>query len=584
MAFFSLYMGIPNMMPLIKKLGSLRFAVFLILSLAALLGFSTVMESLHGTPFAQKFFYNARWFDVFLSLLWINIFCSTLTRFPFKKHHTGFVITHIGILLLLFGALLSRIFGVEGQITLFEGEEKNRVVQPGYALRIWREGERASMLDLEAAKNRLGKTLPLSLQGIKKLTPLRILEHAKVRRVLSESGRASAVNHAVNATVSSDTFGVKEDVALIENDPENPHANSVQLGPARFELVIDANKKNPKLRLRRKTTGDVFLFELNGNPDDEMPLGESGLRLFDLHYFPHAKVVDQKLIDSPSDVAFNPAVQFQVKDTKDRVEEHTKFYLFPQFSSLRGGASHNFFDLEVQIEPPEDAAETQSTSPAFSFVAMQDGSWRYRISSSKTGTKEGALELGKKIETGWMDLAVEPKKTFGRAQLSTKVEEAHEKNRDAGNFAAQINVVKNDGSEETAWITEGGPVEIETAIGPYRLALFPKTKLVPFTLKLADFRKIDYPGTMNAAAFESDVSVFDPLENSTLAKTIRMNKPLDIKGYRIFQSSYIQDPDLGEASVFTVSKNPGIRFIYSGAAIILFGVIVLFYLHPFFKV
>jgi hypothetical protein len=35
--------------------------------------------------------------------------------------------------------------------------------------------------------------------------------------------------------------------------------------------------------------------------------------------------------------------------------------------------------------------------------------------------------------------------------------------------------------------------------------------------------------------------------------------------------------------VFTVAKNPGIGLIYGGAAIILAGVIVLFYLHPFFN-
>ena len=61
-----------------------------------------------------------------------------------------------------------------------------------------------------------------------------------------------------------------------------------------------------------------------------------------------------------------------------------------------------------------------------------------------------------------------------------------------------------------------------------------------------------------------------------------MNKPLDYKGFRIFQSSYIQDPEAGEASVFTIAKNPGIPYIYTGGCIILIGVILLFYLHPFF--
>jgi hypothetical protein len=35
--------------------------------------------------------------------------------------------------------------------------------------------------------------------------------------------------------------------------------------------------------------------------------------------------------------------------------------------------------------------------------------------------------------------------------------------------------------------------------------------------------------------------------------------------------------------VFSIAKNPGIPFIYTGALVILFGVILLFYFHPFFS-
>ena len=109
-------------MPVIRFLGSLRFAVFLIASLALILSASTILESVYGTPFAQKNFYAAHWFDFFLALVWINIFCAALTRYPFQKHHAGFVITHSGILLLLAGAFLSRAWGNEGQMTLYENQ------------------------------------------------------------------------------------------------------------------------------------------------------------------------------------------------------------------------------------------------------------------------------------------------------------------------------------------------------------------------------------------------------------------------------------------------------------------------------
>jgi cytochrome c biogenesis protein ResB len=127
------------------------------------------------------------------------------------------------------------------------------------------------------------------------------------------------------------------------------------------------------------------------------------------------------------------------------------------------------------------------------------------------------------------------------------------------------------------------PVVLETAKGPVKISIEPASRPLPFSLALKDFRKVDYPGTENAASYESDVSLHDDAESVTIEKTISMNKPLDYKGWRIFQASYILDPELGEASVFSIAKNPGIPFIYTGSLVILLGVILLFYFHPFFS-
>src|SRR3984893_5640526 len=48
--------------------------------------------------------------------------CYSLPRLRWRKHHVAFLITHLGIITLLTGSLIGRIWGVEGTITLFEGE------------------------------------------------------------------------------------------------------------------------------------------------------------------------------------------------------------------------------------------------------------------------------------------------------------------------------------------------------------------------------------------------------------------------------------------------------------------------------
>ena len=128
---------------------------------------------------------------------------------------------------------------------------------------------------------------------------------------------------------------------------------------------------------------------------------------------------------------------------------------------------------------------------------------------------------------------------------------------------------------------EGEARKIETPAGPLILALRQKSAELPFFLALKDFRKVDYPGSRQAASFESDVALHDPKENLTIEKTIRMNRPLDYKGWRIFQSSYVQDPAEGEASIFTVAKNPGIPLIYPGACVLFLGIFLTFFVPQF---
>jgi hypothetical protein len=108
---------------LFKFLSSVKLALPMILILAVFLASGTIVESLYSTPVAKRFVYGTWWFGGFLFLLGLNVFCSALSRLPWKKHHTGFVITHLGILCVLAGSLITRQSGTDGQIALAEGAQ-----------------------------------------------------------------------------------------------------------------------------------------------------------------------------------------------------------------------------------------------------------------------------------------------------------------------------------------------------------------------------------------------------------------------------------------------------------------------------
>lgn len=105
-----------------KFLSSLKLAVPLLFILVVLLATGTIVESRSSTWAAKHYVYSTWWFGSFLFLLGTNVFCSALSRYPWKKHQTGFVITHSGILLVLFGSMVTQQWGNDGQIALSEGE------------------------------------------------------------------------------------------------------------------------------------------------------------------------------------------------------------------------------------------------------------------------------------------------------------------------------------------------------------------------------------------------------------------------------------------------------------------------------
>ena len=113
-----------------RFLASLKLAVGLMVMLAVVLAAATVMESQHGMAYAHWYVYKSRWFCGLLGLLGVNIFSAAAVRFPWKRHQTGFVITHAGLLVLLIGSVQSFLGGIEGRVWLTEGETASHVIVP----------------------------------------------------------------------------------------------------------------------------------------------------------------------------------------------------------------------------------------------------------------------------------------------------------------------------------------------------------------------------------------------------------------------------------------------------------------------
>ncbi len=112
----------------LSLLSSMKTMAALMLIFAVAIGYATFIENDYGSMTAKADIYNARWFEILLGLLAINL---TLNIINFKMARKGkwLVFTfHVAFLIILVGAAVTRYMGFEGMMHIREGESSDVIV------------------------------------------------------------------------------------------------------------------------------------------------------------------------------------------------------------------------------------------------------------------------------------------------------------------------------------------------------------------------------------------------------------------------------------------------------------------------
>lgn len=112
---------------ILKFLSSLKLAVVVILSIGVISAIGTVYEAKYDAYYAQQVIYFSMAMYGILGLLCVNLIAVMVDRWPWRPHHAGFVLAHIGIIITLIGALITQRLGVDGTMA-FEIGASNRFV------------------------------------------------------------------------------------------------------------------------------------------------------------------------------------------------------------------------------------------------------------------------------------------------------------------------------------------------------------------------------------------------------------------------------------------------------------------------
>jgi cytochrome c-type biogenesis protein CcsB len=123
-----------------KKLNDILFSmvttVALLAIFAASIGYATFAENANGTPYAKEIIYNAKWFELLLAFLIVNMIGSIIRFKMTNKHKVSVLLFHLSFIVILIGAGITRYFGSEGIMHLREGQTSNEITSEKSSIRI----------------------------------------------------------------------------------------------------------------------------------------------------------------------------------------------------------------------------------------------------------------------------------------------------------------------------------------------------------------------------------------------------------------------------------------------------------------
>jgi len=114
----------------LRTLASLELSIILLVSIAVVMSFGTILESLQGAE-AARFVYHAFWFRLLLGLFALNVGAALWERWPRNRWRIGFAIAHASLLVVLVGSLVTAVAVQEGRLPLWEGETQSHFFAEG---------------------------------------------------------------------------------------------------------------------------------------------------------------------------------------------------------------------------------------------------------------------------------------------------------------------------------------------------------------------------------------------------------------------------------------------------------------------
>jgi cytochrome c-type biogenesis protein CcsB len=567
----------------IQFLGKVKFTTILLLGGAVIMILGTVVESRESREAAWSAVYGTLWFDIFLLLLGVNLILAVVNRFPIQRHHWPFVLTHFAIVLLLVGAWISTTFGYEGRLVIYEGSQESRLLMDALEIRTrWQAGTEdagtrpadagivSADFPLPSSRRLAGRVLQEEGDG---RPEIRIVEHVENGVAAIEMiGAGTQGAPGVEFVVSRGHQQVRQ--WLIAGDPDHGRIDLGVIAMAfrRAELEdlladtsADAQPPQAELVVTPADGGDPVRIPLPAALGQAVAFGPALVAEVQ-QFFLRARIVDGKLSEVAT-APLNPAAVVKIRSAQGS-ETHTVFANYPDFNAIHDRDASQPSAARVRL-----TASTSASKPEVAILLGSDEQLYVQVADA--GSRQAALPLPVKenvaLTSLGLGLRLERVLASARPELAVRPAPAGQDGAPHVRLEARFQ-----GERRALWLGRGA--QPQTAhfhgLGDLELAFGPQMRSLPFAIALEEFQVVNYPGSNRPSEYWSRVQVV-PSAPDIAARTerISMNRPLDVAGFRLFQSSYqLGRGGVPDATILTVAYDPGVTLVYVSFALIILGI------------
>lgn len=533
---------------MVRFLGSIQLAVPVLVLVAVALAWGTYLESTQGVKVSRATVYGSWWFVGLMALICVSLVFAVVTRYPWRRKHVGFITVHAGLIILIVGGFWSLFGRLEGHVTLEEGTSSNvlEVDEDVIELAEFQAGHRRVIATVAAPTG----------PGAVDAGGIRLEVTAIWRNTASETYVADDGPAAFRAVEVTLTPGATNGDWVGD---EARSGGAALIGGLAIRVLADGMEWTPPETAATESSG--FAFTAGSS---RYALGESGAeaapgwRVVSVKRFERATVSGGQVSEGAGPE--NPAVEVVIADGAGTTERHTAFQNFPAMVMNRRLEGEGSSGATLAYQSARQAREElvvfgPASAPRVGYVGP-DGLGR---ELAAPGSFPAEMLAGEKRVTLL--------RQFTRARVASRLVEAPV----AGDRRPAIVFGVGAGGEPlaVAWRDQKPlPLDGRNILVGYG----PRSVELPFTIRLNDFRKMDYPGTAMAMAYESDV-VISSAERGEEPFLVHMNSPYEHAPWKVYQSGFVGET----VTVLSVMRDPGLGTTYLGSVVLCVGIFLTFF-------